>query len=376
MFNPKKEAITFSLTELKRLKDEKLVPKEALDALRVSADKWLEKGTITVMERHLKAPSGNPHDYTSMGIYWWPNPDTKDGLPYVNRDGYVNPEVKTEHSHGTAANIAITCALAAFYFDEEKYAKRAVKALDDWFINPDTYMTPHAKYAQAIPGICEGRGVGLIDFAITYNFFDAVRLLEAMGMIDEDTVLGVESWFNKFTDWMLTDEIGVDEDNAGNNHGIWFDSQIITSAEFLGRRRLVKKIATTAYYRRFLAQIKPDGSMPHELARTQGMGYTFYSLKALINVARAAKKAGYTEMVSADESREGNILLCQAFDFIAPYAIDPSTFPYEEIHADTKCAEMAAVAYKMAGLFPGVGYEELYEKYLDKSSSVWLVPNK
>ena len=36
--------------------------------------------------------AGGVHDYYSNGDYWWPNPDTPDGLPYVHRDGQTNPD--------------------------------------------------------------------------------------------------------------------------------------------------------------------------------------------------------------------------------------------------------------------------------------------
>ena len=37
-------------------------------------------------------PSGDKHDYMSVGPYWWPDPSKPDGLPYIRRDGEVNPE--------------------------------------------------------------------------------------------------------------------------------------------------------------------------------------------------------------------------------------------------------------------------------------------
>jgi hypothetical protein len=37
-------------------------------------------------------PSGSKNDYMSMGPYWWPDPEKPDGLPYIRRDGEVNPE--------------------------------------------------------------------------------------------------------------------------------------------------------------------------------------------------------------------------------------------------------------------------------------------
>src|SRR5260370_7836542 len=45
----------------------------------------------TVVRKHTLPPSGDIHDYLSIAPYWWPNPDTADGLPWVQRDGHTNP---------------------------------------------------------------------------------------------------------------------------------------------------------------------------------------------------------------------------------------------------------------------------------------------
>lgn len=34
----------------------------------------------------------NKHNYISLATYYWPNPATKNNLPYILRDGYPNPE--------------------------------------------------------------------------------------------------------------------------------------------------------------------------------------------------------------------------------------------------------------------------------------------
>ncbi len=62
--------------------------------LKRQADKLLDMEPFSVMDKEQIPPSGDKHDYMSMGKYWWPNPDTKDGLPYIRKDGEVNPEVK------------------------------------------------------------------------------------------------------------------------------------------------------------------------------------------------------------------------------------------------------------------------------------------
>ncbi|TVO33114.1 alginate lyase family protein [Vibrio algivorus] len=59
----------------------------AIDALISSADKALKRKIDPVVNKTLLPASGNKHDYYSFGPYWWPNPDTKDGLPYIRKDG-------------------------------------------------------------------------------------------------------------------------------------------------------------------------------------------------------------------------------------------------------------------------------------------------
>ena len=50
-------------------------------------------GPFSVVDKAILPPSGDRHDYLSIGPYWWPNPDTADGRPYVRRDGQVIPNL-------------------------------------------------------------------------------------------------------------------------------------------------------------------------------------------------------------------------------------------------------------------------------------------
>ena len=73
-------------------KDDKLMP--AYKLLLKDADKALEFGPVSVMEKTNRPPSGNKHDYMSLAPYYWPDPSKPDGLPYIRKDGQTNPEVK------------------------------------------------------------------------------------------------------------------------------------------------------------------------------------------------------------------------------------------------------------------------------------------
>lgn len=57
-------------------------------------------------------PSGDAHDYTSLPPYWSPNPDTENGLPYVQRDGDVNPTSRRDDARALGRLIRTVETLA------------------------------------------------------------------------------------------------------------------------------------------------------------------------------------------------------------------------------------------------------------------------
>jgi len=70
-------------------KDPKL--KDAFELLIEQAEANLLEGPFSVTEKEKLPPSGDKHDYASYSRYWWPDPEQRDGLPYIRRDGETNP---------------------------------------------------------------------------------------------------------------------------------------------------------------------------------------------------------------------------------------------------------------------------------------------
>jgi hypothetical protein len=62
----------------------------ALD-LKVLAEEALTRGPFSVMDKTDLAPSSKKQDYWHPAPYWWPDPETPDGLPYIRRDGQRVP---------------------------------------------------------------------------------------------------------------------------------------------------------------------------------------------------------------------------------------------------------------------------------------------
>ena len=369
--------VSFSGEALLGMKKENKIPKEALDALRERAEEHLRGEVFTVTKRFARAKTGDAHDYCSYGPYWWPNPDTPDGLPFVRRDGEIRPGTLEEITPRLMARRVLELTLAAFYLDSDEYGKAAADAICAWHLDPETYMKPNAEYAQAIPGICDGRGIGIIDFAYSYQIFDSAEILNYLGYFSDEKLLELKKWYSDFADWLLTSENALTEDTEPNNHGTFFDVQILAMAIFTGREALIKKICTTAYERRFAGQIEPDGKMPLELARTMAMHYSFCNIRGLSLIANMAVSQGYDEFIKPDK-KLGVCLLKSAIDYICPFVLKPESFPYKEMFNDEVFPPLpffALMALTFAEAhFPNDGYGERIRELGE--SSYLLRPGK
>ncbi|MBO5907865.1 MAG: alginate lyase family protein [Clostridia bacterium] len=355
--------ITFDGSRLPKLKKFANSEGSIQSGFKRRAEEFLEAPRMSVVDRKLRAPSGNEHDYTSMGPYWWPNPDTSDGLPYVRRDGEINPETRDSVTYQEMVTRIFHLSLAAYYYDDARFAKKAVKMIRDWHIEPETYMTPHLEYGQAIPGYCLGRSIGLIDTKYSYMLFNAIRLLEFIGKIDEDTLTRTKAWYSDFTDWMLTSEIGIDEDIQPNNHGTWYDVQISAAALFCDRPTLAARTLAMAYDRRVLTNIMPDGAQPHELKRTRAISYSSMNLDGLFLLGNMAR-LNNIEAPYWDNFEDGECLIARATEYLYQSCKHFDRFAYQEISGDPGIDGAVMHVARIAELYPASPFAEIVKEEL------------
>jgi hypothetical protein len=293
----------------------------ALNALVEAADKTLTAGPFSVMDKKLTPPSGDKHDYMSVGPYWWPDPSKPGGLPYIRRDGEVNPEHDDDRtdrvSMGRMFSSSLTLALAYRETKDARYANHAARLIRTWFLDPATRMNPNLNFAQAIRGRVDGRGIGIIDTRAIAELLDAIAWLKPAWSVDDER--NMQRWGADYLRWLADSPHGRDEADEANNHGTWYDVQFIALALYTGRKDLARK-QVEQVKKRIASQIEPDGRQPLELARTKAFSYSLMNLRAFFDLA------AYGDRLQVDLWRHRTThgrSLRGALDFLAPY-IDPA----------------------------------------------------
>ena len=260
----------------------------AYQTLISKAEKALSMGRLSVVDKSLTPPSQDKHDYISLGPYFWPNPKTKDGYPYIRRDGKVNPNALIDSDSPRLvrlANALETLALAYYYTNNTKYAQRAVEMIQIWFINDTTKMNPHLKYAQGIPGTVPGRALGILDGRHFVRILDSITLIENSNLLSSKDLEIIKQWVKDYQNWLLNGEYAYEESHRPNNHGTFYDYQVVGYALYLEQPKKAKELLTNAQYIRLGSHIGSKGQNFHELERTRPLHYSLFDLEAMIGLA-------------------------------------------------------------------------------------------
>jgi hypothetical protein len=285
----------------------------ALEHVLSYADYWKDESehgrTFSVMSKPQAGPSGDKHDFYSLGTYWWPNPNTTDGLPYIRRDGLVNPETNLYDSTPISQMIfAVKNLSLAYYFTgREEYCTGAVDFIDTWFLNAATKMNPKSglEFAQLLRGRDKGRGIGIIDAKDLAFVPDSAVLLAGCGAWPGTKQQELREWLSEYVLWLVSSAHAGDEYSQLNNHGTWFDVQAISLSMHVGNTSWSKSLAKNALSR-IQVQVAPvprcskclnatvgfRGALPRELFRTRSMHYTWWDMIAFFELAHLCKQNG------------------------------------------------------------------------------------
>lgn len=295
-------------------------------------DSILEVSFFSVVNKTGVPPSKSKHDYMSIGPYWWPNPNTENGLPYIRKDGEINPETRNNFTDYVEKNNFISAIkiLTRIYYhsNEKEYADKGIQLIKAWFLEDETKMNPNVNYGQYVPGRSDGRCFGILE---TRGFVAVLKFLELTkdtNELDKNTEEGMIKWFTEFASWLQNSKLGKEEATRENNHAVHYDTQLLNILLYLNRVEEVKEYLSTITKARIFQQIEPDGSQPKELARTKSYSYTVMNLSGFLELAELGQKVGVN--LWEVESKDGRSIK-KAYQYMLPYLTQEKEWEYQQI---------------------------------------------
>jgi hypothetical protein len=259
------------------------------------ADRALKRSPYTIVTKPQTPPSGDKHDYISQAPYWWPDPVKPDGKPYIQKDGLHNPEAENMKDSEVLSKFCTdvqNLALAYYFSGDERYAKQAAAFMQAFFLTSTTRMNPNLNFGQGIPGINDGRSFGIIESRHFEKIPESLALMIGSPSADAALVKEIKGWFRDYTTWLTTNAVALPEGKAKNNHGTYYDTQVVDFALFIGDNKLAKQTLQQQSWPRITTQLQPDGAQPLELARTRPWNYAVMNLQGLMRLALLAPHAG------------------------------------------------------------------------------------
>jgi len=329
------------MKQLVVMKQNDSIVQDFLKKIITEADSVLVKRPLSVTEKTEIPPNGTKHDYFALADYEWPNPNTPDGLPYVSRDGHINPEtllIKDKSYIEEMVNRVMILAIAGYFTDNPKYNLKAEELLRVWFLDNDTYMEPSIKYGDFERGHGRLNPSGIMGAHHLPYLVDAIGMLELSPKWNNSVREGLELWFSKYLDWLLNSDLGKLEGQRKNNHGTYYAAQISAIAFFLNKPDLTKQLLKSTMQdlsnarledvsRLISVKINPDGTQPFEIRRANSLHYHIWNLYGLVLLARIGDQVG-VDLWNYEIHGTG---IRKALDFIVPYTLGNQTWPYSQI---------------------------------------------
>lgn len=266
------------------------------------AEQALGRGPYSVMDKTTTSPSGDPHDYWHPAPYYWPNPLTPSGRPYIKKDGrrvpgtrlYEPESAKYDRTRLQRLFDDTTILALAWYFHrDQRFSDHGARLVRTWFLDPATAMNPSLEYAQVRLGHNDDQGssYGIIEMKDLYFFLDAVRILQAAGALSPTEQDRLKNWLQQYLQWLKTSPQGQQERAAKNNHGLYYDLQVAAIAAFLDEKILLRDTLRDSRFR-ILAHFDAQGHQPEEMRRTTTAHYCLFNLQGWIHMAQLAESCG------------------------------------------------------------------------------------
>lgn len=295
----------------------------AVAAAADSARRVLTLGPWTVTDKAWTPGGADHHDFVHVADYAWPDPDRPDGLPWVIRDGRVNPDAAGMARDGAwlrELGLAVRALTLGWWVTgDAAMAERVALLVRTWFTDATTRMRPALDHAVVVPGRTEPAGWGLARLQAVTDVVDCVELLEA-GAVDWSGVAGFRTWCADLCDWLRSSQLLRSEIDRGNNHTTWALDLVLALATHAGATDPFDVLPASPM-ELLDAQVGPDGRQPAEESRPRSFYYCGFNAAGMLSVARRAGRLGLDLSRPDDPPR-------RALDAMVDALVDPSSWPH------------------------------------------------
>lgn len=222
----------------------------------------------------------------SIGRYTWLDTTKEDGLPYIGRDRYTNPEYYTYDREVLLKMVdrVKTFTLAWYFSDDRRHASVAIEQIRVWFLKKETYMNSNMYYGQIVKGYTSLNATAVLDGAGFVNMIDDLYLLDDYhSWMWHRDLKRVKKWFGQFLDWIETSDQGVRQNKSRDNTGTSYDLQRLAYNLYCGRTENAQEILNNFVEKRVFKQIDDKGVQVEEIKRASLLGYSVSNISVMMN---------------------------------------------------------------------------------------------
>jgi len=261
------------------------------DRILRAAERYLTQSPATLTALPCKRSPGTIHDFYSEADDFWPDPVKTDGA-YIQHSGPPNPAAFVAH-RDALLNLSIQAPALAAAFSltkEERYAEQAVRHLRAWFVDPATRMTPSLLYAQTVLPAKAGRPEGIIETVHLAEVAQAIPFLAHSEALAKPDLDALQNWFAAYLQWLTSSRLaGLARDDKSHHGSSWLLQAVAFTRLHLALSPNADDAALSELRQRYKtitirAQIKADGTFPHELTTANPYRLSLFNLDMLTAV--------------------------------------------------------------------------------------------
>jgi hypothetical protein len=284
--------------------------KPAYERLLIDAAAALKQPPLSVTRQGKRG-----HAYLTEGPYcgWrmWNSPCGRSCC-----DGRINPAAdRADFRAATMLSRAMrNLGLAYALSGDPQYAEKALELIRAWCLDPQTYMEP---------AFTNGQSVIELSTTLPGLLYGADLIWDYAGFTASDKV-ALQAWTRALAASLRERQTETD----ANNFGDWRLVTLAASAVITEDTALMRYVVD--HYRALVPnQIDADGKTVKELHRTKALDYASFAINAISQVCEIARHWGVD--LYRFRTADGRGSIERAFTWLAPYTVDPSSWPYQQI---------------------------------------------